>query len=527
MSSNDFLQSPWSVAQQRYPSLTRDAKVDVCVIGGGVVGLTTALLLAKKGRDVMLVEADRVGSGESGKTTAHLTQTFDTLPPELERKYGLEAAKLTWDGLALAIRMIEEISTVEGIDCNFKRLPCYVASDDPFKQDQMREIAAAVGRMSQQCEAVPLALEPWPGTLKLRFDRQARIHPGQYLAGLARAAVNHGTEIVEETRVGSVSWTSPYHLTATNGHSIEAEHVVVAAHVPFTNRLLLHTKLAAYRSYVLGIRVTKGLFPDCLLRDLQDPYRYVRLEPGPHFDLLLVGGADHKTGKSPAFDPFEELEAFRKERLGIPGDTLYRWSGQIIEPVDGLPLIGENPGRSEEFVATGFGGDGFTFGTLAAHMICERLMGRTTEWDDLFQPSRTIVHGVREYLSENVDFPRSLIGDLLATDFESRVGALRPGEGAIFKLAGKRVALARTPDNRLIGLSPVCPHLGCQVHWNGTEQSWDCPCHGSRFAPTGEVLNGPAAKGLTPIPLEGAVQPRRVPKTAVMVERIPSTEATT
>lgn len=504
------VRSPWSTQLMQLPSRTIEAGShhDVCIVGGGIVGLTTAYLLARAGLDVVLLEAHTLGSGESGRSTAHLSSVSDRYPDTLIRKFDRETSQTFAEGLAFAVRSIEETVAAERMDCDFARLPAYLLASTPDEMARLSAIAAAARQIEMNVASTPAPTHVRGALGALAFPDQARIDPMRYMAGLARAAIVAGVAIHEDTRVVEVGASSPHVVRVASGAQLVADQVVIAAHVPFNNRILLHTKQAAYRTYAIALAVPRDSIPDALYWDLADPYHYVRLmrdEREAASDLLIVGGEDHKTGHaSRVADPFAALGAFAYERFGITGETVYQWSGQIMEPVDGLPLVGENPGTHTEYVATGFAGDGMTGGTLAAHVIAERIQGRSTRWDEVLAPARfSAAHDVRDFLTENVALPAHLVGDRLRPETEERpLALLHAGEGGLFKLGGRRLAVSRLANGHFAALQPACSHLGCHVHWNGIEASWDCPCHGSRFAQNGDVLNGPASIPLPEVPLE-------------------------
>lgn len=485
-----------------FSALRKDLVVDVAVVGAGITGLTTAYHLAKAGKSVAVLEAGRVAEGESGRTTAHLTHVFDSYPQEIKRRFDSQTAKLVWQGLAFAIQQIEDLQTAEGIDCDFARVPGYLFIDDPSDEGRLEEVekvATEIGFPPARQRPNALSI---PAVGMLEFQQQARFHPLKYLMGLLVRLSEMGVKIYEDTHVADVTEGEPITVATAFGVKVRAKDVVLASHVPM-NRVTLHTKQAAYRTYVIGLRVPKGSFPDALLWDTHDPYHYVRLQPMANFDLLIVGGEDHKTGQMKTnAEPFAELIRYAHRFLRVPGEVLFHWSGQIMEPVGGLPFIGENPGTHHEWVATGFSGDGMTLGTLAAHMISERILGRKTPWDAAFDPSRSVIHGVKDFVEENVDFPAYMVKDRLHHIANESLAGLRAGEGGIYKLSGKKLAVSRLDDGRLVAVSPVCTHLGCIVHYNSLERTWDCPCHGSRFAREGGVINGPAVKALEPLPVE-------------------------
>jgi nitrite reductase/ring-hydroxylating ferredoxin subunit len=304
-----------------------------------------------------------------------------------------------------------------------------------------------------------------------------------------------------EARVRVTSGNGAVPDDAPREVTVRAKHVLVTSHVPFVDRFRLWSKLYPYRSYVIAARVPHGRVPDALYWDTRDPYHYARVQPGEDEDVILYGGEDHKVGQQPDGNPFEKLEITLRESLRIDFDVEWQWSAQDPETVDGLPFVGVNPGSpAHELVATGYGGNGMTFGPLAAWMLAERVAGRSTRWDDILDPSRKSARHAGTFLRENMDYPLELARGYFTRRRGRTPLDLAPGEGVVVTRGRRKVAVARDPESGAWhAVNAACTHMGCVVNWNAVESSWDCPCHGSRFRVDGEVLNGPAAKGLEPV----------------------------
>lgn len=499
------LPPPWLDARipwdgERHAPLVGRLAVDVAVVGAGITGLTAALLLARAGKSVAVLEAARVGAGETGRSSGHLTHVVDAWLPDLVDRRGLLEAKAVWDGARFGVEMIADIVAAEGIACDFVRVPQYLYATDREKLERFGALAREIGYACGFATGLPVQLA-------LEFPDQARIHPLKYLGGLVRSIVSRGGRIFEGSRVtdvrGPASAPDGVRVTTEEGGEVVCENVVLATHVPAQNRVFVHTKQAPYRTYVIALSVAKGSFPDVLLDELAEPYHYVRIQPRLYDDLLIVGGEDHKTGQEEDHEGtlrFERLASYARDVLHVTAPVAFQWSGQIVHPADDLPFIGLNINSRDEYVATGYSGDGLTLGTLAAHMIAERILGGCTAWDELFAPARIELetHAVKKFIGENKDYPLHLLKDWF-TRVETTAGpeVLRPGEGGLFKVRGHRLAVSRDDSGRLIAVTAACPHMGCAVHWNDAECTWDCPCHGSRFAADGGVINGPAPRGLT------------------------------
>ncbi|MBA2566103.1 MAG: FAD-dependent oxidoreductase [Gemmatimonadetes bacterium] len=492
----------------RASALTGDLHADVCVIGGGISGVTTAYLLAGEGRRVVLLEDGQIGSGETSRTTAHLASAFDDRYFEVERLHGTEGARITAESHGAAIDRIEEIVRGEAIECGFMRLDgfLFLQPGDPA-EDLERELEAAHRAGLGDVERVPRApLVEFDTGPALRFPRQGQFHPLRYLTGVARALERRGGSIFTDTHVTEIEGGSPARVRTGRGHAVHADAVVVATNSPISDRIPIHTKQAPYRTYVIGMRVPRGAVPPALYWDTEDPYHYVRLtggngaEGGEDGDeVLIVGGEDHKTGQ--AADPGERyaaLEAWTRERFPPATEVRYRWSGQVLEPVDLLAFIGPDPSGAENvYVVTGDSGNGMTHGTLAGILLADLIMGRENPWAALYDPSRRSLRSLPEFARENLNVAAQYADYLTSGDVGSEEEILA-GQGAMVRRGASKMAVYRDETGQLHRRSAVCTHMGCIVAWNPGERSWDCPCHGSRFDPWGKVLNGPALKELPP-----------------------------
>jgi glycine/D-amino acid oxidase-like deaminating enzyme/nitrite reductase/ring-hydroxylating ferredoxin subunit len=497
-----------------FPVLERPLRADAVVVGAGVTGITAAYLLARAGRRVVLLERGRVLERDTAHTTAHLTCVADSRLTTLVERLGRDHAAAVWDAGLAAIAAIDEHVRTEDIPCGFAWVPGYLhvppgsAAGDRDAEGLHAEasLARELGFDAEFVERAPLV-----GTPAMAVAGQARIHPLRYLSGLLAAAVERGCLVFERSGVDDVT-DAPSGVVA-NGVRVDCDYVVVATHNPIVGRAsvaratLLQTTLALYTSYVVAGRVPRAAVPDALFWDTADPYRYLRIERGDGHDVVVFGGEDHKTGQ--AGDPlarFDRLEA--SLRALVPdAEMSHRWSAQVIETPDGLPCMGETaPGQ---FVATGFAGNGMTFGTLGGMMAADAALGRTNPWQPLFDVDRTKLRGgVWDYLRENKDYPYYMIRDRFAGAEGRTLRAVPRGEGRILDLDGRRVAAYRASNGDVTLRSPICTHMGCTVGWNAAGRSWDCPCHGSRFSPTGEVIAGPAESPLSPVSGVEHAEPR-------------------
>lgn len=501
--------SLWQLADKPlYNAIHEDVKIQVCIVGAGITGLTTGYMLAKQGFKVLVVDRERLGLGETGLSSAHLSNALDEGYLQLRRLHGQKGARLAAESHTQAIEQIENIVFNEGIECEFQRVSGYLflKPGAPVTQliDELDAVHQAGLETVRLLSSAPTRLfETGPC---LHYPAQAQMHPLKYLDGLAEAFIRNGGKIMTHTEVTEIKEGLPAHLTTKQGFHIEADFVIVATDVPVNNRLRVLTKNPAYRSYVIGVQVPPELVGPELFWDTESPYHYLRFvkEPGTDQNLLLVGGEDHRTGQDrDPEDHFSKLQRWVRNRLEIEAPIITRWSGQIMEPVDGLAYIGRNPGSNGNmFIATGDSGHGLTHGTIAGLILRDLIMDRPNPWATLYDPARLHWKSIGTLLKEA---GQSTIpyGDWLADGDVETIDQIPRGEGAVVRSGTHRVAVHKNEAGGLQTCSAVCSHLGGIVRWNSAEKTWDCPCHGSRFSPDGEVLNGPAITGLAPMSLDG------------------------
>jgi glycine/D-amino acid oxidase-like deaminating enzyme/nitrite reductase/ring-hydroxylating ferredoxin subunit len=445
-----------------------------------------------------------VASIDTGHTTAHLTYITDVELRQLVRNFGENHAQAAWDAGAAAIDEIERMVSEEEIDCEFTRVPAYVharVGGSPKKEAPLlkkeADVAAKLGFDAAYVESAPYFDLP-----AVRFANQAKFHPRKYLRSLVEKIPGNSSHVFEQS--AATEFDAKKHRAKVNRNWIGFGRVVVATNNPIVglasiaSSTLLQTKLSLYTSYALGARVPPGTVPEALFWDTRDPYDYLRVDRHPRFDYIVYGGEDHKTGqKKRTQKAFVRL--WQRLKKIVPDARVdHRWSGQVISTPDGLPYIGEN--ADHQFIATGYCGNGITFGTVAAMMARDWATGRKNPWTDLFAVDRKKLKGAAwNYVRENKDYPYYLIKDWIARPEAESVRELKRGDGMIIGSRRKKRAVFRDRDGKIHQLSPVCTHMGCLVRWNSAETTWDCPCHGSRFKPDGQVIAGPAEEPLKSI----------------------------
>lgn len=483
------------------PALNVDLDTEICVVGAGISGLTTAYFLLKEGKRVCLLDREEFAYDETGLSSAHISNALDDGYAHLEKFHGRVGAKLAYQSHTKAIDIIEKIVRDEEIDCNFKRVEGYLfCGPKQERKDLEKELVAAARAGMQDLELIthgPLNLGPC-----LIYKNQAQFNPVRYMKALAQKIQKMGGQIYSHALVTEVQSGSRMSLKILNGHRVQCDHVVMATNVPTNDRMAIHTKEFAYRTYLVGIHIPRGQFPEGLFWDTEEPYHYVRVHQNPDtkYDILLVGGEDHKVGQDAhPEERFARLEDWAIQKFNLKSCPVeYRWSGQIIEPVDGLAYIGRNPGDAGHvWIAAGDSGHGITHGTIAGVLLTDLILGRPNPWETLYLPSRISFSGVGKYLKENLNTAFQYFDWASAGEVES-THEIPNGEGAVVRDGFSKVATYRDTDGNLHEFSATCPHLGGVVHWNSAEQTWDCPCHGSRYTKYGEVINGPACQNLSP-----------------------------
>jgi len=481
----------------KFPAISKNVEVDVAIIGAGLTGITAAYLLKQSGAKVALFDRERCAAADTAHTTAHLTYVTDTRLNTLAKTFGADGAKAFWEAGMAAIDDIYKIARHERIDCGFEWVPGYLHAPLDDKTGKNRkslerdaELAAKFGFNSAFVEKVA-----YTNRCGVRFENQAKFHPLKYLGPLLQKIPGNGSHVFENSEAHDIE-DDP--LTVKAGKfKIRCQYLIIATHTPLLGKTglvkgtLFQCKLALYTSYVLGATLPHGQLPEALFWDTSEPYYFLRVDAGRNDDYIIFGGEDVKTGQEEnARSQYSKLEA-RLKRILPEARVQNRWLGQVIETNDGLPFIGESAGR--QFVATGFCGNGFTLGTLAAFMARDRYLDRKNPWFELFAVNRKKFHGgTWRYLKENLDYPYYMLRDRLAGSEGKSLKVLRRGEGKILKLSGKKVAAYRDENGQVTLSSPVCTHLGCVVRWNNADKKWDCPCHGSRFHSDGRVYSGPA-----------------------------------
>jgi glycine/D-amino acid oxidase-like deaminating enzyme/nitrite reductase/ring-hydroxylating ferredoxin subunit len=508
--------SLWSATSKEpsIPALDKNINADVCIVGTGIAGMTTAYLLALEGKSVVILDKGQIGSGETTHTTAHLSNVLDAGYRKIEVLHGATNAQLIAQSHTAAIAQIESIVTKEKIDCDFERLDGYLLfpdRDSPKKFQQEWQAAKRAGLRVRKLKQSPFDLHF--GSC-LRFPQQAQFHPLKYLAGLARAIKRLDGRLFGGTEVMEIKGGKTVKIGTKGRAIVSAGAVVVATNTPINDSGKMYTKQEPYRTYVIGAFVPAGRIPRALYWDTEDPFHYVRLQRiranGKTQDLLIIGGEDHKTGQAEGIEGrFARLATWGREHFPGIKEIAFRWSGQVMESMDYVAFIGRNPKDDPNvYIVTGDSGAGITHGTIAGILLRDLIVGRDNPWVTLYDPARQTLLAANTFARENPKVAEQYAHWLTPGEVIT-VEEIKPGMGAVIRRGSSKFAVSRDDKGGLRVRSAVCSHLGCTVSWNSTEHTWDCPCHGSRFTPDGKLLNGPALGSLEKATLSEPNEARR------------------
>ncbi|NLO97606.1 MAG: FAD-dependent oxidoreductase [Peptococcaceae bacterium] len=490
-----------STPDTSYPFLENDIKTDIAIIGGGFVGISCAYLLKKAGFNVVVLEADRIAKATSGHTTAKITSQHNLIYDKIIRQRGKEIAQQYADANETAIKEIKKIADEYNIECDYVLQSAYVYTQEDKYIEQIEaetEAASSLGINAHFLGEIPLPLKI---KAAVRFDNQAQFHPRKYLLGLASTICGNGCQIYEKSRVVDLEESLNYTLTTAQGKKVTAQKVIIASHYPFYNKSGFYfARIYPERTYIIAIKAKEN-YPGGMYINVEQPARSLRSQNSGLEELILVVGDNHKTGQGEDTSlHYKALVEFAQQIFTVE-DIPFRWSTQDCMTLDGLPYVGcyisDTPSL---YVATGFGKWGITNSMAAAMILRDLIVEGSSPWQEAFNPSRqTILASSKNFVIENLNVAKHLVNGkvegIIADSLENT--EIKPGEGKIVKIDGNRIGAFRDNQNKLHFVDTTCTHMGCELNWNSAEQSWDCPCHGSRFSYDGEVLEGPAVYPLT------------------------------
>lgn len=479
---------------------------DVVIVGGGITGITLGVELQRSGKKCVLLEAQTLGFGTTGGTTAHLNTLMDTPYTDIIKNFGLENAKMVATAAREAINLVKQNVETYAIDCGFEEVPGYLFSQNETQTSELEDIYEACQKVGVDCSFVGELPVPISYQKVLRIERQAKFHPLRYIQKMAEVFEKEGGVIIESCRVTNTGkGEHDIEVEATTG-KFYGQHVVFATHIPIGVNLI-HFRCAAYRSYAMAVRLEDGQYPEGLVYDMYDPYHYYRTQTIDGENYLIAGGDDHRTGEETNTNGcFLKLESHVRSHFNV-SQVVSQWSSQYFEPADGLPYIGHLPGNPENvLVATGYGGNGITYSHVATITLSELILTGKSRYENVFRPGRIKpVAGFTEFVKHNAEVVKQFVGRWLGQDKLHEAADLASGEGRLVKYEGESLALYKDDSGVLHAVNPACTHVKCAVAWNAAEKSWDCPCHGARYSVDGEVLTGPASRDLEKIELRTLV----------------------
>jgi glycine/D-amino acid oxidase-like deaminating enzyme/nitrite reductase/ring-hydroxylating ferredoxin subunit len=481
-----------------YPPLADEVSVDVAVVGAGITGITAAVLLKRAGKTVALLDSKRIVQGASGYTTAKVTSGHGASYAKIRKAFGEDGARTYAEANEAGLARIAQFVEEDGIECEFERRLNYVYAESEQEVEQLRQEAEVQRRAGLAVSLVDETPLPFSVHAALRLENQAQFHPRKYLLELAATIPGDGSHVFEQSRVHGVKHGEPCEVTTEDG-VVRAADVVLATHLPILDRGLFFTKAYPHRSYALAAPIGQAPDPQGMYINSGTPTRSIRTLRDGDRVFIQVGGNGHKPGDeedTPA--RYDQLETFLRRHWPGAGEIRYRWSTQDYMAHDRVPYVGRLRRGSEHILAaTGYSKWGMTNGTAAAMIIADGILGRRNPWSELYDSKRLVRRsGLGSFVKENAVAGLHLVGDRLGRADRAAVDDLKPGEGGLIRIRGRKTAVHRDEQGALHGLSPVCPHLYCLVAWNPAERSWDCPCHGSRYDGTGRAIQGPTKKDL-------------------------------
>ena len=509
MKRDGALESIWQHQQNNHLPIntsTSEIPYDVLIAGGGITGLTTALLLQKAGKKCIIAEMHNIGFGTSSGTTAHFNTFFDTTYKTVENNFGEENARLLATAAEEALNLIKQNIQAHNIECDFEEKEGYIFATEENQIKPLEDLVEATKKVGLPIDFINDSVFPIP-YLKLACIRnQAQFHPVKYIHGLAKAFEEAGGVIITDCKVTNVEEGDIIKVKTSRG-DVEAMHLIWATHIP-TGVNLLHFRAAPYRSYVVGVTLNDNNYPQDLGYDMVDPYHYYRTHTINGQQYLIAGGEDHKTAHEENTDaPFRRLESYVRQYYDVK-EVVFKWSSQYFEPADGIAYIGHLPGNGDNiWVATGFGGNGMTYSHIAALTLSDIMINGDSKYRKLFDPNRVKpVAGFTNFIKESVDVVKEFVIGKFSAEKIQAFSDIAVGEAKVVQYDGEKIAMYKDEQHKIHAVNPTCTHVHCTVAWNAAEKSWDCPCHGARYNCDGEVLTGPATKNLAVINLTEKVE---------------------
>ncbi len=484
--------------ETNFPQLSEDISTDIAIIGGGMAGILCASLLSSEGLDVVILEAGRIAGGTTAHTTAKITSQHGLIYNKIKKQLGLDYAKQYADANETAIRIIKKMIEENGIDCDLSSQSAYIYTQQEKNIKQIEEevkTASELGIPSYYKKKIPL-----PISIKaaVRFDGQAQFHPRKFLLSLGDKLHHKGVRIFEQSRaVDMEKGRHQYIIKTEEGKKVNAEKVILASHYPFYQKKgMYYSRLYTERAYIVAVKA-KEKYPGGMYINAEDPARSFRGLEDKSGEMILVVGENHKTGQGKDLvKHYHNLISFARSVFTVE-DIPFRWSAQDCMTLDGIPYVGNtSPDTPNLYIATGFEKWGMTNSMVSALILKDLIVKGENPWQEVYSPSRRNISGsAKNFIVENLDVAKHLIGGKIAKIPEDI--KLERGEGSVVEVNGKRVGAYRDNKDTLHLVNSTCTHMGCELNWNSAEASWDCPCHGSRFTYSGDIIEGPSVKPLT------------------------------
>lgn len=489
--------------QVNFPFLESNLNADVCIIGAGIFGLSTAYLLSKQGFNVVVLEKDFIGSKVSGHTTAKITSQHGLIYRHLIDDYGKDFAKSYLEANIIAIGDIYDIIEDENIDCEFVRQNSYVYGNTLEETIKIKSEVDAVNSLGFNAYFTNDLKVPFSYDSAIEFRDQAQFHPRKYMIGLCNAIVKNGGKIFENSTVYDVKKDGNDYLVKLNNSVVNCKYVVLASHYPFINIPGFYfTKMYQDTSYVIAIETESNLFDGMYISSSNPVFSFRTMQDG-NKKLLLIGGASHKTGENVDFQStYGVLEAKAKE-LYPDFKVKYRWNTRDCITLDKIPYIGNFSNiMPNVFVGTGFNKWGMTSSNVAANIVTDKILGKENKFENIFSATR--MHPIKNrWEMKNIikQSASSLLFEKLKS-FPNQILSIENDNGKIIEIKGDKIGVYKDSDGNIFAVNPICTHLGCLLSWNNVDKTWDCPCHGSRFNFKGKNIYDPAIKSLDFIKLD-------------------------
>ena len=491
--------SVWQESVDEYLSTNQidSTKIyDVVIVGGGITGISTAYHLQKAGMNCLLLEAHELCFGTTGGTTAHINTLLDVPYSTIEKNFSKEKSRLVAESVKEAVNTIRDTVYKNNIDCDFKTTSATLFAQTDKQKDELDKISTATGDAGIKNDFINKISIPIKFLKAMQVDEQAKFNPVRYVYSLAKEFEKAGGVIFQQCRFVSADENENVSIETSNG-KYSGRFLIYATHIP-PGVNLLHFRCVPTRSYAMAVILKNEEYPEDLLYDMYDPYNYYRSQKIDGRKYFIVGGYDHKTAHEDNQEyRFLKLESHIRKYFDVK-EIAYKWSSQYYESPDGLPYIGQLPGHDKIFVATGFGGNGMPYSTVAALLLTKMITNQDSPYKDLYDPNRLKpVAGFTNFVSHNVDVVKQFASKWFSHEDLHELAELATDEGKIVNFKDEKIAIYKDKNGGIHALSPTCTHVGCEVKWNNAELTWDCPCHGARYSYDGRVMNGPATKNLT------------------------------